>query len=91
VLQYEGNVEDDLCLTFQVSIGQGNQTFTDDLKPGGGDMPVTNENREEYVALYTEWVINKSIYMVFRAFYHGFHSVCASNALLVSRAWYIAD
>ena len=38
----------------------------------------------EYVTLYVDWILNKSIYHQFQAFYHGFHSVCASNALIVS-------
>ena len=37
-----------------------------------------------YVQLYVDWVLNKSVYEMFKEFYHGFHSVCASNALLVS-------
>lgn len=38
----------------------------------------------EYVQLYIDFLLNKSIYRQFAAFYHGFHSVCASNALMVS-------
>lgn len=49
----------------------------------GADIAVTKQNRQKYVDLYLEWILNKSIYQAFRAFYHGFHSVCASNALLV--------
>lgn len=38
----------------------------------------------EYVQLYVDFLLNKSIYKQFAAFYHGFHSVCASDALMVS-------
>ena len=38
----------------------------------------------EYVDLYVDYILNKSIYRQFTAFYRGFHSVCASNALIVS-------
>ena len=38
----------------------------------------------EYVNLYVDYLLNKSIYQQFASFYHGFHSVCASNALIVS-------
>lgn len=55
------------------------------LNAGGADVAVTKDNRQRYVELYLEWILNKSIYLAFRAFYHGFHSVCASNALLVSK------
>lgn len=40
----------------------------------------------EYVNLYVDYLLNKSIYQQFASFYHGFHSVCASNALIVSLA-----
>ena len=39
----------------------------------------------EYVQLYAGFLLNKSIYKQFAAFYRGFHSVCASDALMVSR------
>ena len=38
----------------------------------------------EYVNIYVDYLLNKAIYRQFQAFYHGFHSVCASNALIVS-------
>jgi len=38
----------------------------------------------EYVQKYVEYLLNGAIYRQFEAFYHGFHSVCASNALIVS-------
>ncbi|KAJ8317303.1 hypothetical protein KUTeg_005207 [Tegillarca granosa] len=62
LLSYDGDVEDDFGLTFQIS-----QTEFGSVK------------------LYCEWVLNKSIYAQFQAFYHGFHSVCASNALIMLR------
>ena len=39
----------------------------------------------EYVQLYINYLLNESIYHQFAAFYHGFHSVCASNALIMLR------
>ena len=39
----------------------------------------------EYVDLYKNYLLNESIYQQFAAFYHGFHSVCASNALIMLR------
>ncbi|NXW29518.1 HECD2 ligase, partial [Phaetusa simplex] len=55
------------------------------LKPNGDKIPVTNQNRKEYVQLYVDFLLNKSIYKQFAAFYYGFHSVCASYALLLLR------
>ena len=41
----------------------------------------------EYVNLYVDYLLNRSIYQQFASFYHGFHSVCASNALIVSTSF----
>ncbi|XP_052102432.1 probable E3 ubiquitin-protein ligase HECTD2 isoform X1 [Mytilus californianus] len=85
LLLYDGDVEDDFGLTFQVSQSEFGSVKTVELKPGGADISVTKANREEYVQLYVDWVLNRSIYPQFQAFYHGFHSVCASNALIMLR------
>ncbi|XP_072177562.1 probable E3 ubiquitin-protein ligase HECTD2 [Diadema setosum] len=85
LLEYDGDVEDDLCTTFQCSLPVYGTVMTYDLKPNGANIPVTNENRREYVDLYVNFLLNKSIYEQFAAFYHGFHSVCASNALIMLR------
>ncbi|XP_025415206.1 probable E3 ubiquitin-protein ligase HECTD2 [Sipha flava] len=85
LLEYEGNVEEDMGLTFQVSLEEHVTPKTYKLKPNGENISVTNENRQEYVNLYLNWVLNLAIYEQFRAFYFGFHSVCASNALIMLR------
>ncbi|XP_038046423.1 probable E3 ubiquitin-protein ligase HECTD2 [Patiria miniata] len=85
LLAYDGNVEDDLCMSFQISLPVYGTVQTIDLKPDGANIPVTNENRKEYVELYLKYLLNESIYGQFAAFYHGFHSVCASNALIMLR------
>lgn len=36
--------------------------MTYNLKENGEHIPVTNENREEYVRLYLDWVLNTAIY-----------------------------
>uniref|UniRef100_H3DMP4 HECT-type E3 ubiquitin transferase n=2 Tax=Tetraodon nigroviridis TaxID=99883 RepID=H3DMP4_TETNG len=38
-----------------------------------------------YVQLYVDFLLNKSIQKQFAAFYHGFHSVCSSDALMLLR------
>lgn len=70
--------------SIQVSLEEHRTPKTHKLKPNGENIPVTNESRDEYVNLYLNWVLNLAIYEQFRAFYFGFHSVCASNALIVS-------
>ncbi|XP_069974942.1 probable E3 ubiquitin-protein ligase HECTD2 [Penaeus vannamei] len=85
LLRYEGDVEDDMCLSFQVSLEEYGQPKTFNLKENGETLPVTNENRQEFVTLYLDWILNTAIYEQFRAFYLGFHTVCASNALIMLR------
>ncbi|XP_029410199.1 probable E3 ubiquitin-protein ligase HECTD2 isoform X3 [Nannospalax galili] len=85
LLSYEGNVEEDFYSTFQVFQEEFGIIKCYNLKPGGDKIPVTNQNRKEYVQLYTDFLLNKSIYKQFAAFYYGFHSVCASDALMLLR------
>ncbi|XP_056147607.1 probable E3 ubiquitin-protein ligase HECTD2 [Lampris incognitus] len=85
LLSYEGNVEEDIYLTFQVSQEEMGVVRSYNLKPGGDKIPVTKHNRKEYVQLYIDFLLNKSICKQFAAFYHGFHSVCASDALMLLR------
>ncbi|XP_043222721.1 probable E3 ubiquitin-protein ligase HECTD2 isoform X1 [Amphibalanus amphitrite] len=85
LLAYEGNVEEDLCLNFHVSIEEFGKVITVNLRENGEEVPVTNENRDEYVRLYLDWILNTAIYEQVRAFYLGFHTLGASNALLMFR------
>lgn len=85
LLDYDGDVEEDFCMNFQVCQDHCGHIKTLELKQGGIHIPVTRENRKEYVDLYIDWVLNKSVYQQFKAFYHGFHTVCASNALIMLR------
>ncbi len=85
ILAYDGDVSEDLVISFQASVEEYGRMITQDLTPEGADQLVTNKNREEFVRLYLEWLLNSSIEERFRAFYLGFHSVCASNALIMLR------
>ena len=46
-----------------------------DLKPGGRDIEVTEENKHEYVELITEWRISKRVEEQFKAFIDGFNEL----------------
>lgn len=48
---------------------------TVELLPGGSNIIVTAENREMYVDLYVEYLLDKSIETQFNAFAKGFHKV----------------
>lgn len=45
----ENDITDILDLTFSTEDNRFGETVTIDLKPGGGEMEVTNENKHEYV------------------------------------------
>uniref|UniRef100_A0A2K6M7P3 HECT-type E3 ubiquitin transferase n=1 Tax=Rhinopithecus bieti TaxID=61621 RepID=A0A2K6M7P3_RHIBE len=38
-------------------------------------IPMTNENRKEFVNLYSDYILNKSVDKQFKAFWRGFHTV----------------
>ncbi|XP_051233128.1 ubiquitin-protein ligase E3A isoform X2 [Dicentrarchus labrax] len=82
LLEYTGNVEKDMMLTFQISHTDlfGNPVLYD-LKEQGDQMPVTKENRQEFVDLYTEYILNKSVERQFKAFKKGFLIVTNESPL----------
>jgi len=81
-LEYEGNVEDDMMITFQISQTDlfGNPMMYD-LKENGDKIPITNENRKEFVNLYSDYILNKSVEKQFKAFRRGFHMVTNESPL----------
>jgi len=81
LLKYEGDVENDLGLTFQVMIDNFGHTTYVDLKEGGSEIAVTNENRQEFVDLYVNHYLNVSIAKQFDYFSRGFRMVCDGPAL----------
>ena len=78
LLDYPGDVEADLATSFSVEEDIFGELQTHELKPNGSDIPVTNSNRQEYVELYTQWVLQDSIQSQFAAFSQGFHQAMCS-------------
>ena len=64
ILSYEGDVENDMCLTYDY---EGVP-----LKNNGLEIPVTNQNREEYVDDVARYILETSIDDQFDAFKQGF-------------------
>ncbi|XP_046893041.1 ubiquitin-protein ligase E3A-like [Hypomesus transpacificus] len=82
LLEYDGNVEEDMMLTFQISqTDLFGEPTTYDLREDGEKIPVTNENRKEFVCLYAEYTLNTSVERQFRAFKRGFHMVTNESPL----------
>lgn len=46
LLAYEGDVEEDFGLTFQASVDDFGEVYTEELRENGKNMSVTSENRE---------------------------------------------
>eukprot|EP00522_Entomoneis_paludosa_P008036 CAMPEP_0172451340 /NCGR_PEP_ID=MMETSP1065-20121228/9426_1 /TAXON_ID=265537 /ORGANISM="Amphiprora paludosa, Strain CCMP125" /LENGTH=1372 /DNA_ID=CAMNT_0013203291 /DNA_START=50 /DNA_END=4168 /DNA_ORIENTATION=- len=82
LLNYEGDdVEDIFCLSFEhtwMDLGIERKV---ELKPGGADIPVTSQNREEYVMLYVKWLLVDSIHAQYEAFERGVMQVLESSSL----------
>lgn len=76
LLDYEGDdFEDTFCLTFEVSREVFGEVKSFVLKPDGENIPVTLANRQEYIDLYVDYILNKSIEQPFNHFYRGFMRV----------------
>lgn len=76
LLALEGDVENIICRNFSVSYESFGEQHVFELKAGGKDIPITVENRKEYVDLYTKYMLVDSIKEPFLAFKKGFISVC---------------
>jgi E3 ubiquitin-protein ligase NEDD4 len=66
---------EDLDMTFSTEDERFGETLEIDLKPNGRNIPVTNENKQEYVDLLTEWRIQKRVESQFNAFIDGFNEL----------------
>jgi hypothetical protein len=72
----------DFQITYQTPFGE---VRSHELKPHAADIPVTNDNRKEYVDLYVKYLLEDSISKQFNAFLKGFKTVCNSPALQLFR------
>ena len=82
LLDYEGDdVEMVFCLTFEVSWIDLDVERKVELKPGGGDIPVTSRNKEEYVLLYVKWLLVDSIEPQWNAFKKGLMRLMQTSSL----------
>uniref|UniRef100_A0A672IZT6 E3 ubiquitin-protein ligase n=1 Tax=Salarias fasciatus TaxID=181472 RepID=A0A672IZT6_SALFA len=54
---------------------------TQELKPGGGDIQVTEENKEEYIRLVAEWRLSRGVEEQTQAFFEGFNEVLPQQYL----------
>lgn len=86
LLDYAGNdVEDIFCLTFEVAWNSLGMERKKELKPGGASIPVTRDNREEYVMRYVKWMLVDSIQNQYDEFERGFMQVMEGSSLELLR------
>jgi len=79
LLAYPGD-STDLDLNFQISYDYFGSRQTHDLVPNAA-VAVTNANREEYVRLYLNYLLDTSVTKQFDAFKRGFSLVVAGQAI----------
>lgn len=71
-------------LTFSVTFDNFGMEEIVDLLPNGRNLPVTNQNKQQFVDLYVDWFLNKSIEQQFVPFYSGFYKVISKESIRVS-------
>ena len=64
---------------FEVSYEAFGEVKTVALKEGGADVAVSSANRAEYVQLYVEWYLERSVKTQFDAFRRGLVRVCGGE------------
>lgn len=89
LLDFEGtdeDFEDCFMLTFQISVTDNfGSVVSFNLKEGGESLPVTKQNRQEFVDLYSDFILNKGIEEAFKAFRRGFVKITFNSPLA---KWY---
>lgn len=86
LLEYEGDdVEDVFCLNFEVNWMDLGVERKKELKPNGSNIPVTSDNKEEYVMLYVRWLLVDYVYPQFQSFEEGFMKVMENSTLELFR------
>ncbi|KAG9045954.1 hypothetical protein FS837_005354 [Tulasnella sp. UAMH 9824] len=71
---YDGNVED-LSLNFTVTDNEFGETKTINLLPNGANIPVTKENRMQYIYMVSNYRLNVQMKQQSEAFFEGLSDV----------------
>lgn len=83
VWMLENDITDIIDLTFSVETDDFGTMKTIDLKPNGRDIPVTEENKQEYVKLITEQKLTVAIKDQIHAFLDGFHDIISEQLISI--------
>jgi E3 ubiquitin-protein ligase NEDD4 len=79
----ENDITDVIDETFTTIEERFGEMVTIDLKPGGADVPVTEENKKEYVDHVVEYRISKRVKEQFDAFMSGFSELIPQDLINV--------
>ncbi|GAV76827.1 HECT domain-containing protein [Cephalotus follicularis] len=85
VKTYDGDVKE-LSLDFTVTEESFGNRQIIELKPGGKDASVTNENKMQYVHAMADYKLNRQIFPFSNAFYRGLTDLISSSWLKLFNA-----
>ncbi|KAL6120053.1 itch [Pungitius sinensis] len=78
----DNNIEEcGLEMFFSVDKEILGEVSTHELKPEGGELQVTEENKEEYIRLVAEWRMSRGVEEQTQAFFEGFNEVLPQQYL----------
>ncbi|KAL3278333.1 hypothetical protein HHI36_013664 [Cryptolaemus montrouzieri] len=82
LLDYDGDdIVDVFSLSFEVNKDVFGQITTVPLKTNGSNIPVTQDNKREYVNLYVDYIFHESVKVQYNSFHDGFMKVCGGRVL----------
>jgi E3 ubiquitin-protein ligase HERC4 len=82
LLDYEGEDFQELFgIAFEITREVYGEVKTIELIPNGSQINVTQQNKQQFVDVYVDYIFNASVKEQFDAFNHGFHRVCGGRVL----------
>jgi E3 ubiquitin-protein ligase NEDD4 len=79
----ENDITDIIDETFTTTEERFGEMVTIDLKPGGADVPVTEDNKKDYVDHVVDYRISKRVKEQFDAFMSGFSELIPQELITV--------
>ncbi|KAJ5037929.1 uncharacterized protein L3040_006805 [Drepanopeziza brunnea f. sp. 'multigermtubi'] len=83
VWMLENDITDIITETFSTEQDKFGVTETIDFIPNGRNIPVTEENKHEYVRLMTEWRLTGSVKEQLDEFLKGFHDIIPAELVAI--------
>lgn len=83
VWMLENDITDIITETFSIEADDYGEQKVIDLKPGGRDIPVTEENKREYVSLVVDYRLLRSVQEQMDHFLEGFHDIIPKEVVSI--------